>query len=199
MPAPKPRKGNRTVLDLGVHGPDKGRVTARSTMIGPAYLQRMARYNRWQNGSVFGAADTLSDSARREDRGAFFGSIHGTLSHLLWGDTIWMSRFDGGAPPEVSLAESADWVTGWDDLKSRRAATDDRIVNWADAADPAETEGELSWFSGAIGRQITRPKAVCLIQLFNHQTHHRGQVHAMLTAAGARPDDTDVPFMPEDA
>lgn len=168
-------------------------------MIGPAYLQRMARYNRWQNGSVFGAADTLPDTARREDRGAFFGSIHRTLSHLLWGDTIWMSRFDGGSPPDVKIAQSPDWVADWDELKTLRAGMDSRIMAWADAATAADTEGDLSWYSGATERHITQPKAICLIQLFNHQTHHRGQVHAMLTAAGAKPGATDVPFMPDDA
>ena len=62
-------------------------------MIDPAYVQRMARYNRWQNANLYGVADTLSDEERRRERGAFFGSIHKTLSHLLWGDRIWMSRF----------------------------------------------------------------------------------------------------------
>ena len=62
-------------------------------MIDPAYVQRMARYNRWQNANLYGVADTLSDEERRRERGAFFGSIHKTLSHLLWADQIWMSRF----------------------------------------------------------------------------------------------------------
>ena len=62
-------------------------------MIDPAYVQRMARYNRWQNANLYGVADTLSDEERRRERGAFFGSIHKTLSHLLWADRIWMSRF----------------------------------------------------------------------------------------------------------
>jgi uncharacterized damage-inducible protein DinB len=59
-------------------------------VISPAHARLMARYNRWQNTSLYGAAATLSDDARRQNRGAFFGSIHGTLSHLLWGDSIWM-------------------------------------------------------------------------------------------------------------
>ncbi|MGV6810972.1 MAG: DinB family protein, partial [Brevirhabdus sp.] len=62
----------------------------------------------------------------------------------------------------------------------------------------ADTEGDLNWYSGAMGRDMSKPRAICLMQLFNHQTHHRGQIHAMLTAAGARPGDTDIPFMPED-
>lgn len=168
-------------------------------MITPDYLRRMARYNRWQNGSIFGAADTLSDADRRADRGAFWSSIHGTLAHLLWGDVLWMSRFDGGEKPSVPIGESAGWVADWEALKAGRLLTDTRILDWAGAATAADLEGDLSWFSGAVGRDVTQPKAVCIVQLFNHQTHHRGQVHAMLTAAGARPDDTDLPFMPEDA
>ncbi|MDJ1007444.1 MAG: DinB family protein [Paracoccaceae bacterium] len=159
----------------------------------------MARYNAWQNRSVYAAADGLGDADRRADRGAFWGSIHRTLSHLLWGDTIWMGRFDGGPPPDVKIADSGDWVVEWEELKLLREGLDGRIFKWALAAKPADIEGDLVWFSGAVGREVRQPKAVCLIQLFNHQTHHRGQVHAMLTAAGARPEDTDLPFMPADA
>ncbi|MEO1325006.1 MAG: DinB family protein, partial [Pseudomonadota bacterium] len=63
-------------------------------MITNDYLRSMARYNRWQNGEIYGAAARLSDGERCKERGAFFGSIHGTLSHLYWADRIWLSRFD---------------------------------------------------------------------------------------------------------
>ncbi len=168
-------------------------------MITPAFLQYMARYNRWQNGSIYGAADGLDDAARKKERGAFFSSIHGTLNHLLWGDAIWMARFDGGEPPEVELKESADFVSEWHVLKARRNQMDDRILVWAAGVKPEQTQGEFKWYSGALQRHMSQPMAVCLMQLFNHQTHHRGQVHAMLTAAGAKPDDTDLPFMPAEA
>ena len=71
------------------------------------------------------------------------------------------------------------------------------ILEWAKNVPADWFVGNLSWFSGAVNREVTKPKAVLVIQFFNHQTHHRGQIHAMLTAAGAKPDDTDVPFMPE--
>jgi uncharacterized damage-inducible protein DinB len=61
-------------------------------MITPAYVRAMAGYNRWQNQNLYGSADLLTDPQRKEQRGAFFGSIHGTLSHLLWADQVWMSR-----------------------------------------------------------------------------------------------------------
>lgn len=167
-------------------------------MITPEYMRLMARYNAWQNRSLYGAADGLDDAARRLDRGAFFGSIHNTLSHILWGDTIWMSRFDGWEPPELAISESGRFVLDWDALKARRLAADARILDWAGRAGPADLAGDLRWYSAAIGREFTRPRALLVMQLFNHQTHHRGQVHAMLTAAGARPEDTDIPFMPEE-
>ena len=164
-------------------------------MITPGYIHMMARYNAWQNRSIYGAADTLTEAERQQDRGAFFGSIHGTLSHLLWGDTIWMSRFDGWEAPEVGIPDSAGFGQSWDELKAAREVADQRILDWAGRVSEDDLIGELSWYSGAMGREITKPRAMLVVQLFNHQTHHRGQVHAMLTAAGAKPDDTDIPFM----
>src|ERR1700694_5014623 len=116
-------------------------------MIDRAYVQRMARYNRWQNENLYGVADTLPDSERRRERGAFFGSIHKTLSHLLWGDRIWMSRFSdlpkpsGGIPESVSLY--SDWVT----LKAERASFDQSMMDWADAVDPAWLTAEQTFYS----------------------------------------------------
>ena len=166
-------------------------------MITPGYLQRMARYNRWQNENLYGAADGLSDEARRADRGSFFGSIHATLSHILWADQIWMSRLsDWEAPTGPSREEPL--YSDWDDLKTRRASADAVFLSWADGISQAEIDGDLEWYSGALQRGMTSPRAICLMQVFNHQTHHRGQLPAMLTAAGACPDDTDIPFMPDE-
>ena len=167
-------------------------------MILPQYAQLMARYNNWQNKSLFGAADLLTDDQRKLQRGAFFGSIHGTLSHLLFGDMAWMHRFAGTPQPRAkSIAESVVAMPGWAELKRERAAFDAVIQSWADNLDPAWLEGDLTWYSGAMKRDITRPKRVLVAQMFNHQTHHRGQVHCMLTQAGMKPEDTDIPFMPE--
>ncbi|HHS89249.1 MAG TPA: damage-inducible protein DinB [Rhodobacteraceae bacterium] len=167
-------------------------------MITPDYCRTMARYNAWQNRSLYGAADGLDDAARRLDRGAFFKSIHATLSHLLWGDTIWMSRFDGWEAPATNLDGSPAYEEDWGALKSARLSADARMADWAGRVTPGDLTGDISWFSQAIGREITMPRDLLVMQMFNHQTHHRRQVHAMLTAAGARPDDTDLPFMPEE-
>jgi uncharacterized damage-inducible protein DinB len=166
-------------------------------MIDPAYVRRMARYNRWQNQNLYGVADQLSDEERRRERGAFFGSIHATLSHLLWGDRIWMSRFSDVPKPTGSIPESVSMYPEWDGLKRERGEFDETIVAWADKLDAAWLRGDLSYYSGAMKRDVTRAKWQLVTHFFNHQTHHRGQVHCMLTQAGAKPGITDLPGLPE--
>jgi uncharacterized damage-inducible protein DinB len=164
-------------------------------MIDVAYVQRMARYNRWQNQNLYGVADALPDDERRRNRGAFFGSIHATLNHLLFGDQIWMSRFAGTPKPKApGIPQSVSMYESWEDLRRERMAFDGVMLDWAQRLDPAWLDGELTWFSGAVGREVTRPKWLLVTHMFNHQTHHRGQVHCMLTQAGVRPGTTDLPF-----
>lgn len=164
-------------------------------MIDSAFARMMARYNRWQNESLYGAADTLDDSERRKDRGAFFQSIHATLNHLLWADMVWMSRLAGTLKPGGSISSSTTIRDNWTVLKDDRAEFDARIVAWTEEIDDDWLKADLAWFSGALKRDIFKPRWMATVHLFNHQTHHRGQVHAMLTAAGAKPADTDVIFM----
>jgi uncharacterized damage-inducible protein DinB len=166
-------------------------------MIDPAYVRTFARYNAWQNASCYREAARLSDEERRKDRGVFFNSIHGTLSHILFGDQIWMHRFTGSPRPRAaSIAESPNAYSSFGELSRERAAFDQALIAWADQLNTAQLSGDLTWRSPAMEREITRPRVLLVAHMFNHQTHHRGQVHAMLTAAGARPDDTDLPFMP---
>ena len=167
-------------------------------MITPRYVRQMARYNIWQNRSLYGAAEQLSDAVRRQDQGAFFGSIHNTLNHLLWGDQIWMSRFaDTAQPLAKNIADSTAQYPGWDELKRERTAFDAVIQTWAETVDAPALSGDLTWFSGAIQRRVTKPVSLCVTHMFNHQTHHRGQVHALLTRSGAKPEPTDLFAMPD--
>lgn len=162
-------------------------------MITPEYAQTLARYAHWQNESVFGAAESLSDAERREDRGAFFGSIHETLNHLLWGDQIWMHRFAGTpAPKSPTIPDSTAQIDDWVELRQERMAFDRQISNWADNLSADWLAGTMTWYSVAANREISAPHALLVTHMFNHQTHHRGQANAMLTAAGATPDDTDL-------
>lgn len=168
-------------------------------MISPDHIRYFARYNRWQNKSLYTAADSLSDEERKAARGAFFGSIHGTLSHLVFGDQIWMHRFTGDdafKPIAGSIAESVIIIPDWERLKDIRADLDQRIMAWAEGLTPADLDGDLAWFSGAVGRQMSQPRWLLITHMFNHQTHHRGQVHCLLTQYGRKPEPTDLPFMP---
>jgi uncharacterized damage-inducible protein DinB len=172
-----------------------GGFDGRLQVIDKSYVQLMSRYNKWQNENLYGAADKLSDEERKRERGAFFGSMLATLNHLLWGDQIWMSRFAGTPRPEGSIKESVSYHPVWEDLKRERVAFDRVIIDWAASLDPKWLEGDLVYFSGVTGREMTRPKWFLLSHMFNHQTHHRGQVHCMLTQSGVKPGDTDLPFM----
>ncbi|MGD9659174.1 MAG: DinB family protein [Methylocystis sp.] len=164
-------------------------------MICSTFAQTMARYNRWQNAGLYAAADSLSDDDRRKDRGAFFKSIHATLSHLLWADHMWLSRIADAPAPSIPLEQSVSYRDDWGTLKRDRTACDERLIVWADEVTDEWLIGDLVWRSGIIQAEITRPKWLVVSHIFNHQTHHRGQVHAMLTAAGAKPQDTDLILM----
>ena len=165
-------------------------------MITTEYVRLMAAYTDWQNRSIYAAAGTLTDRERKQDRGAFFGSIHATLNHLLWGDQLWLHRLAGTpAPLAPNIPGSTHLFDDWISLTAARRETDTAILAWSRRVTEADLDGAFSWFSGAIAAEVSRPRRALVIQLFNHGTHHRGQVHAMLTAAGAKTDDTDVPFM----
>ena len=161
-------------------------------MVTPEWVRTMARYNGLMNADLYAAAGRLGDEERRRERGAFWGSIEGTLAHLLWGDRMWMSRFAGWEKPGVPLKESAILTGPFAELTQAREDADARLQAWADALDPAWLAEDQTWFSGAAGREMRRPRGLLVAHLFNHQTHHRGQVHAMLTAAGVKPGVTDL-------
>lgn len=148
-----------------------------------AYFQTFARYNRWANTRLYDACAQLPDAEYRRDRKAFFGSIHNTLNHLLVGDRVWMGRFTGADSGIRKLNEIL-----FDDfaaLRRAREAEDGRIQAYVDGCDANKLAAPLS-FKSMDGTPSAMPLAQVLGHFFNHQTHHRGQVHAMLT-------QTDVP------
>lgn len=164
-------------------------------MITVDWCRMMAAYNAEMNRRFYAAAATLDDAARRLDRGAFFGSIHATLSHLVWADTMWMSRLAGWPKPAAGIPGSIAMAEAFPPLRAMRVEIDQGMEGWIAGLAPEALEGNLTWFSGSTRSEQVKPRAVVLTHLFNHQTHHRGQVHAMLTAAGARTGDTDLPFV----
>ena len=168
-------------------------------MIDAEYVRLMARYNFWQNVQLMPILEDMSDTELTKDRGSFFGSLFATANHLLWGDTIWMSRFDKAvAPPKGGIPESVGLHATLSAWAADRRRLDGTIRLWAERLASVDIEGSLTWYSGALGREVSAPKASTIMHFFNHQTHHRGQIHAMLTAAGNKAPVTDLFIMPED-
>jgi uncharacterized damage-inducible protein DinB len=161
-------------------------------MITPSYVRTMAAYNSEMNRRLYAASSRLSDAERRRDRGAFWGSLHGTLVHILWGDGQWMSRFDGWERPATPIKESDHMLEDYAELCARRVKADADIERWAGNVDEGWLDADMTWFSGAANREVTAPKRLLVTHFFNHQTHHRGQAHALITAAGEKTDDTDL-------
>ena len=168
-------------------------------MITPTYVRLMANYNAEMNRRLYDAADLLSDEKRKADGGAFWKSLHGTLSHILWGDTQWMSRFDGWPKPEVGIKQSADMVQDFATLRARRSKADAAIIDWSERVDDRWLAEDLVWFSGAANREMRKQRSKLVVHFFNHQTHHRGQAHALLTAYGQDTGDTDLFLVVPDA
>ena len=103
-----------------------------------------------------------------------------------------MSRFDGWPLPPVKFKESAGMITEFAELSRLRAEADEKINTWAAGVDDAWLAGEMVWFSQAAQKELRQPRMMLVTHFFNHQTHHRGQVHALLTAAGEKTGDTDL-------
>jgi uncharacterized damage-inducible protein DinB len=139
----------------------------------------LAAYNAWANRRLYDAVGALSDAQYREDTGLFFGSLHGTLNHLLVADRIWMRRFtgEGEAPDRLD----AILHEGLAELRAARGEEDHRITGWIAGLDEAALAGTFSYRRVTTPETFTQPLAPALLHLFNHQTHHRGQCHAGLT------------------
>ncbi len=152
------------------------------------HFETLARYNRWANSRLYDAAAQLSDTQFREDRGAFFRSMRGTLNHILVADRVWLERIEGAGPKPSALDEILfDDFAG---LRAAREAEDERILRVLAAARAERFESVLSYRSMA-GTAHELPFAQVLIHLFNHQTHHRGQAHGLLSQFGLEAPSID--------
>jgi uncharacterized damage-inducible protein DinB len=162
------------------------------------HVRRFARYNRWANRRLYEACAALPAADYHAARPSFFGSIHATLNHILVGDSIWFGRFTGNPPPGVTKLNQIlhDDLAS---LRSARAAKDEEIVAYCDQLDEAALNATFSYANMA-GQRFTDPLFPPLMHFFNHQTHHRGQVHGLLSHAGASPPELDmIYFMREPA
>lgn len=151
----------------------------------------LARFNAWANERLYASCAELADAERKRDRKAFFGSIHHTLNHLLVVDRLWLGRIEG----VDSGIESLDQVL-YDDFEALRQARrreDARIVAVVDGIPEARLPRKIAYRRMSAAKDLQeKPLEILLITLFNHQTHHRGQVHTMLTQAGIDPPALDI-------
>lgn len=153
------------------------------------YFRTLARYNQWANRRLYAACAQLTEAEYMKPRAAFFGSLHGTLNHVLVADRLWIGRITGHDPGIRAL----DQILYGDfaGLRVAREAEDAQIINVIEAMDEPTLNSTLRYKNMAGESQAT-PMRFVLAHFFNHQTHHRGQVHAMLTAAGKDTGDTDL-------
>lgn len=162
----------------------------------------LARYNRWFNQRLYAACEQLPDEERKRDRGAFFGSIHNSLNHVMWGDQTWLQRFaaQGVAFPSLGgdlldLPEGALHATvlhaQWPALRAKREQLDEAIEVWVRGM-PADFPLRTMRYSNSKGAKREHPMWQALTHFFNHQAHHRGQVTALLAQAGIDPGVTDL-------
>lgn len=157
-----------------------------------AHYRQFAAYNAWTNRRLYDAAAGLSDEEYRADKGAFFKSMHGTLNHLLTTDRIWMQRFtgEGEAPQRLD----AILYERFDALRVAREREDRRIVAYIDSLDEARLASVIRYRRVSTPEEFEQPLMPALDHWFNHQTHHRGQAHAILTALGKPAPELDLLF-----
>jgi uncharacterized damage-inducible protein DinB len=144
-----------------------------------SHWQMFAAYNEWANRRLYDAAAKLSDEEYRADRGAFFKSVHGTLNHLLVADRIWLGRFTGSSGRPLRL--DAILYERFEDLRAAREVEDARIVAFIDAKNDADFASTFRYRAITAPAEFEQDLASALAHFFNHQTHHRGQVHCLLT------------------
>jgi uncharacterized damage-inducible protein DinB len=155
-----------------------------------AHYRMFGHYNAWANNRIYDAAAELSDEQYRADRGAFFKSVHGTLNHLLVTDRVWMQRFTGAGDAPTRL--DAILCESLGDLRAAREAEDRRIVAFVDALDDGRINGTIKYRRVSSPEQFEQQLALALAHWFNHQTHHRGQVHGLLTGLLGKAPELDL-------
>jgi uncharacterized damage-inducible protein DinB len=156
----------------------------------PNRFQQLAAYNHWANSRLYAAALDLPEQAYRQPVGVFFGSLHGTLNHLLLTDRLWLKRLtgEGDHPDRLNAILHENRV----DLTRARIAEDLRLISVIEQYDEAALAG-LHSYKTTSGTPQTQMLGDILLHLFNHQTHHRGQAHACLSIlTGAEPPSLDL-------
>lgn len=165
-------------------------------MITVEYARTMSAYNRWMNDRLYETCAAMPDEERKADRGAFFRSIHGTLNHILLADRVWMGRFTN--EPFTIKSLDQELYSDFTELQEERRKTDTAIATWADGLTEEALAARLN-FTSQVSPKKPRsyPLWVAVTHLFNHQTHHRGQITTLLSQAGQDMGVTDLMWLPE--
>lgn len=161
----------------------------------PQTAQTMAHYNRWMNERLYECCARVPDNLRKQDMGAFFKSIHGTLNHLLLADRVWLGRFTGKPFAVTSLAQ--ELYADFDELRAERALTDKAIIDWVVALTADDFSRDLLYTTIVNPQPRRSPFWLVVTHFFNHQTHHRGQLTTLLFQQGIDPGITDLMWLPE--
>jgi uncharacterized damage-inducible protein DinB len=154
-----------------------------------AHFERMARYNRWANRQLYGAVAQLDGAEFHAPRSGFFPSIAKTLNHLVVTDRIWLERFNGGFRPHRTLDEMP--YENLPALTAAREAEDQRLIAFFKALTQERIDATFDYQNMA-GDARSQPMSLVLTHIFNHQTHHRGQAHAMLSSTRVAPPSLDI-------
>ena len=152
-------------------------------------FKMLSRYNTQANFRVYESCSQLTDAERKRTRPAFFKSIHGTLNHIMVGDRIWLTRFEGGEIPSTGL--DAMLYEDFDELREARIAEDERIEAFASGLAEEFLASTITYRNNS-GNIHTDPVNLLMAHFFNHQTHHRGQIHDMLTQTELAPPVLDM-------
>ncbi|MGI9416899.1 MAG: DinB family protein [Geminicoccaceae bacterium] len=156
------------------------------------HLRRMARYNRWANTRLYDACAALDEATYRAEGRMFFGSIHGTLNHLLVGDRLWLARILGDPPLGLKLGDRpfSDLTL----LRQARVEEDRKMIDLTESYAEGDLDTDISYRMVTRPEDVTTPLHLCWLHLFNHQAHHRGQVHDQLVRTSVAPPPLDLIF-----
>lgn len=158
------------------------------------YYELMAEYNKWMDGRLYDICSLIPDEERRKDMGAFFKSIHGTLNHLYYGDIAWLERLRDGkfTPRKLGI----DLFDDFNEMRAAQEKMDGEIIEWARTLTPEYLNGGYEYKSNVDGRTRILPRWILTTHMFNHQTHHRGQLTTLIMQLGIDPGVTDIPWLP---
>lgn len=158
------------------------------------YYELMSQYSRWMDAKLYEVCAIIPDKDRKKDMGAFFKSIHGTLNHIYYGDLAWLERLRDNkfTPRKLGVELFEDF----DQLRKAQEKMDSEIIEWASFLTNEYLQSSYNYVSNVDRKLRVMPVWVLVTHMFNHQTHHRGQLTTLIKQLGYEPGVTDIPWMP---